>query len=152
MNNNPSPDFSLGKRMTGFVREAPKKFTPNAAKRQTILGHPDGRYSSILAVTIKPPTQQFPSPAFNLQVSNGNGSAFQRISGPADLRELAHALALWADELEPLWTTLLAQGEQLTSIQKEVEQRASMFKEMIEQMGNEPPQFDDIPQESFDAN
>lgn len=140
-NNSQRRDYTLGKRIEGWAREAPKKFTPNLARRQHILSHPDGRYSSIFTTSIKPATQQFPSPAINIQLANGNGSAFQRIGSPDDLREFGHILAIWADELEAVWTVAVQDGARLESIQKEVETRAGMFKELIEQMNNEPEQY-----------
>lgn len=152
--NTPNPgnrEYTLGDRITGWARPQTKKYTPNLAKRQTILGTENGKFSSILAITIKPPTQQFTSPACNLQVSNGNGSAFQRIDGPQALRVLAHELLVWADELEPIWMGAVAEGTRLETIQREVENRANMFKELIEQMGQEPSQPEWTPQEQYEA-
>jgi len=140
-------DYTLGNRITGWARQAPKKYTPNLAKRQHILSDADGRYSSVLTATIKPATQQFPAPALNIQMSNGNGSAFQRIGGLDELQALGHQISLWADELKTIWSAAVIQGVELNNIQKEVEQRASMFSELMSQMKDEPQQFDGVPQE-----
>lgn len=144
-------DYTLGNRITGWAREAPKKYTPNLAKRQHILSDADGRYSTIVTVSIKPATQQFTAPAINVQMSNGNGSAFQRIGTLEDLRAFAHALALWSDELEQVWSAAVIQGQGLRDIQEEVEKRASMFAEMMQQMNNEPQQPDYDREETHDA-
>lgn len=143
-------DYTLGNRITGWAREAPKKYTPSLAKKQTILAG-EGQYSTIFAVSIKPATQQYPRPALNVQMSNGNGSAFQRISSVEELRAFAHQIAVWADELEHVWAAAVLDGERLASIQMEVETRANMFKEMMENMPSEPAQYDG-PREEYSGN
>lgn len=148
-NNEQRRDWHLTNRIEGWARPAAKKYTPNLAKRQHILTDSDGRYSSIVTVSIKPATTMYPSPALNIQLSNGNGSAYQRIADLEALKDFATALFSWADSLELTWDQAVEQGHQLETIQQEVETRASMFKELMSQMQDspEPDQYQGMPQE-----
>lgn len=142
-------DYSLTNRIEGWARPAAKKYTPSLAKRQHILGDPDGRWSSIFTVTIKPATQQYPSPALNLQISNGNGSAFQRIGGLEDLEEFAGALLSWTIELKDIWVLAKKDGQLLEQASKDVQQRADMLREMMTTFQQEPEQ---PPIQEWEAN
>ncbi len=148
---NGSNDYSLGQRTVGFQRPVSKKYTPNLAKRQCILSDADGRWSSTVTVSIKPATTQFTKPALNVQMSNGNGSAFQRIGNLQELKEFAHQVAIWADELEPTWQTAIAQGELLETAQRDVQARVDMFQELMN-MSPEPMQPPNDYQEYQDAD
>lgn len=141
MNNNSKPqDYTLGQRTVGFQRPVSKKYTPNLAKRHYTLSDPDGRFTSTITLAIKPATQQWPNPALNLQLSNGNGSSFQRLDGLDSLRTLAVFLMESIEEFTPIWEKAAAEGKLIAAAQFDVEQRVAMFKELMEASGQEPPQ------------
>lgn len=134
-------DYTLGHRIEGFARPASKKFTPNLAHREHVLSDSDGRWSTVVTVSIKPATQQWPAPAVNVQMSNGNGSAFQRIGGIQELRDFASAILVTCDTLEPIWTVALSEGKILEAAQDQVRVNMDMIREMVaSQEPEQPPQ------------
>lgn len=148
-------DYSLGQRTTGFQRPVAKKFTPTLAKKQHNLTDAAGRWTSVVTISIKPATQLWPAPALNVQIANGNGSAFQRVGDLTDLADFAVFLMQCCEDLKPIWDDAIVKGTALENIQKEVNERAEQFAQMMNAMGGEPtqpPNDYEVDGEFIDAN